>query len=122
MERITETQEVAGSESADLLSNRGIRPAAGTRVRPKGVPAGWRIRGTHSRGGTKYSDPKNPGNSVRVLQGNPKSPYPVSRAPYVRWQRDGHPLDVHRNKLPTPKHPDAHIPLKDFRFRSELFK
>ncbi|MGH9153337.1 MAG: RHS repeat-associated core domain-containing protein [Acidimicrobiales bacterium] len=108
--------------TADVgLSTRGLRPAPGTRVRPEGVPEGWRIEGTRSAGGTRYYDPTNPGNSVRVMQGNPNSPYPTSQSPYVRWQRDGHALDAFGNKLPTPKHPDAHIPLQDFRFLPELF-
>jgi RHS repeat-associated protein len=33
------------------LAARGIRAAPGTRVRPEGVPAGWRIEGTKTKGG-----------------------------------------------------------------------
>ena len=113
--------------TADVgLSTRGLRPAPGTRVRPEGVGEGvgegWRIDGTRSAGGTRYYDPTNSGNSVRVMQGNPSSPNPTSLSPYVRWQQDGHALDAFENKLPTPKHPDAHIPLDDFRFLPELFR
>ena len=66
------------------LSNRGLVPAAGTRVRPAGVPDEWRIVPTRGDGGVRYYDPTNPGNSVRVMQGNPNSPFPNSQAPYVR--------------------------------------
>lgn len=104
------------------LSTRGIQPALGTRIRPEGIPVSWRIRGTQTPGGIRYYDPSNPGNSVRVMQGTPNSPYPTSRSPYVRWQQDGHPLDAFGNKLPTAHHPDAHIPLQDFRFFPELFE
>jgi hypothetical protein len=55
------------------------------------------------------------------MQGNPNSPHAVSQAPYVRWQQDGHALDAFGIKLPTPKHPDAHFSLDDFRFLPELF-
>ncbi|RIK04924.1 MAG: hypothetical protein DCC49_13095 [Acidobacteria bacterium] len=99
------------------LSARGLRPAPGTRVRPEGIPEGRRIRGTtKTPGGTEYYDPTNLGNRVRVMQGDPTSPWPTSRAPYVRWQAHGPPLDVHGNKLPTSQLPEAHIPLEDFRF------
>lgn len=103
------------------LSGRGLVPAAGTRVRPAGIPDEWRIVPTRSGGGVRYYDPTNPGNSVRVMQGSPNSPFPNSQAPYVRWQRNGQPLDVNGNVLPTANSPDAHIPLGDFRFLPGIF-
>lgn len=93
-----------------------------SQARSEGIPEGWRIRGTRTPGGTRYYDPTNPGNSVRDMQSNPNSPYPTSRSPYVRWQQDGHALDVYGDKLPGPEHPDAHIPLQDSRFLPELFQ
>lgn len=50
------------------ISGRGLVPAAGTRTRPPGLPEHWRIVGTRGNGGTRYVDPSNPGNSVRVMQ------------------------------------------------------
>lgn len=104
------------------LSSRGLRPAPGTRAPPEGVPDSWRIAPADSPGGVWYYDPTNKGNAIRVMQGNRNSPYPTSRSPYVRWQRDGHALDVHGNKLPSRRHPDAHIPLQDFRFVPGVFE
>lgn len=104
------------------LSTRGLRPLPGTRVRPDGIPDNWRITGTDSAGGTRYYDPSNPGNSVRVMQGNPNSPYPNSQAPYIRWQQNGQPLDMYGNKLPSAKDPAAHIPLNDFTFLPWIFQ
>lgn len=103
------------------LSSRGLRPAAGTRVRPSGIPEGWRVRPTRGEGGTWYYDPANKGNAVRVMQGDPKSPFPNSQVPHVRWQRNGQPLDAAGNVLPSKFSPDAHIPLSQFTFRPELF-
>lgn len=100
----------------------GLRPAAGTRVRPTGVPDTWRITGTKTAGGTRYYDPSNPGNSVRVMQGSPGSPYPTSQGPYVRWQQNGRPLDANGNVLPSANVPKAHIPLEQFNFRADLFR
>jgi RHS repeat-associated protein len=104
------------------LSTPGLRPLPGTRVRPDGVPDNWRITGTDSAGGTRYYDPSNPGNSVRVMQGNPNSPYANSQGPYFRWQQNGQPLDMYGNKLPSAKDPAAHIPLDDFTFLPWLFQ
>ena len=104
------------------LASRGRRPAPGTRVRPPGIPAGWRIRGTRSGGGTRYYDPSNPGNSVRVMQGSPTSPHPNSQVPYVRWQRNGKPLDINGHELPSANVPEAHIPLEKFRLPPGAFE
>lgn len=103
------------------LSGRGLLPNAGTRIRPSGISEGWRISGTKSPGGVLYRDPTNAGNSVRVMQGNPNSPFPNSQVPYVRWQRNGQPLDQYGDVLASAKVPEAHIPLSDFRFRPEVF-
>jgi hypothetical protein len=103
------------------LSTRGFRPPPGTRAVPEGIPEGWRIRPTEGEGGVWYVDPRNPGNAVRVMPGNPNSPYPNSRVPYVRWQRNGQALDAAGNVVPK-KSPEAHIPLEDFRFNPGLFQ
>ena len=119
----TSSRSVVATNTVDDvgLSARGVVPAAGTRVRPAGVPDEWRVVPTNSGGGVRYYDPTNPGNSVRVMQGSPTSPYPNSQAPYVRWQRNGAPLDANGNVLPTANVPAAHIPLQDFRFLPEVF-
>jgi RHS repeat-associated protein len=101
------------------LHTRGVRPAPGTRTRPTGVPANWRIRNTRSRGGTEYYDPQNPNESVRVMQGNPNSPYPNSQAPYVR-ERDATGTFLRQDGTPSPEprggrnDGDAHIPLIEY--------
>jgi hypothetical protein len=103
------------------LASRGLRPLAGTRIRPDGIPEGWRVRPTKGDGGTWYYDPADKGNAIRVMQGDPKSPFPNSQGPYVRWQRNGQPLDAAGNVLPSKFSPDAHIPLSQFKFRPEVF-
>ena len=91
----------------------GMRPAPGTRVRPSGVPENWRIGPTETPGGVKYSDPRNAGNQVRVMQGNPNSPYPNSRGPYVRQLRNGQWLDAQGNPV-SRTDPAGHIPLDQY--------
>jgi hypothetical protein len=101
---------------------RGVNPAPGTRVIPEGIPDGWRIRGTDTRGGVQYYNPRNPNENVRVMQGNPSSPYPNSQAPYVRQQNSaGTYLRQYGTPSPIPrgglKDPNAHIPLDQFKVR-----
>ncbi|MCU0972474.1 MAG: hypothetical protein MUF80_00715 [Burkholderiales bacterium] len=102
------------SDDAVAARGVGIVPKAGTRVRPAGVPENWRIRPSDSPGGTKYYDPKNRGNHVRVEQGNPNSPYPNSRNPYVREHRDGSYRDAAGNRV-DHNDPAGHIPLDQYR-------
>jgi len=97
------------------LAERGFRPPPGTRVRPSGIPGEWKVRPTKKGNGVLYSDPKNPGNSVRVMPGKQSSPYPNSQKPYVRWQKDGQALDQNGNPVPKTT-PSAHIPLGNFKF------
>jgi len=107
--------------SPGSLPRRGFNPPPGTRNIPPGIPESWRIRPTRGTGGAWYYDPANMGNAVRVMPGDPTSPYPNSQVPYVRWQRNGQPMDVNGNVLPTQMSPDAHIPLPDFLFNPGLY-
>jgi hypothetical protein len=56
-------------------------------LRPADVPTTWTIKQSKKGQGVIFSDPMNPGNSVRVMPGDPKSPFPNSQVPYVRWQK-----------------------------------
>jgi RHS repeat-associated protein len=100
----------------------GVNPKPGTRIVPNGIPETWRIAPTDTRGGVWYYDPANKGNAARVMQGNPSSPFPNSQAPYVRWQLNGHPLDVNGNVLSSKFAAEAHIPLEQFQFNPDLFR
>ena len=97
----------------------GVNPLPGTRVRPEGIPDGWRIRPTQGKGGVEYYNPKNPNENKRVMQGNPNSPFPNSQGPYVR-QRDASGTYLRQDGTPSPwpkgglKDPDAHIPLQNY--------
>lgn len=96
-----------------------VEPAKGIL---KGIPTNWEVRPTKGPGGVWFYDPNNKGNAVRVMPGDPASPYTNSQEPYVRWQRNGQPLDVNGNVLPSKYSPEAHIPLQDFRFNPDVYK
>ncbi|MFH0899593.1 MAG: hypothetical protein V2A73_03065, partial [Pseudomonadota bacterium] len=87
--------------------------AAGGVARPKGVPSDWVAKPSKTGGGTRFVDPANPHNSVRVMPGDHQSPFPNSQRPYVRHLKDGQSLDVNGNVVPKNT-PEAHIPLEDF--------
>jgi RHS repeat-associated protein len=94
----------------------GFRPPPGTRIRPPGVPSNWRITPTEGEGGTLYTNPQKPNETVRVMPGNPNSPYPNSRQPYVRQtDSSGSYLDPAGNRT-DPNNPTSHIPLEEYNF------
>lgn len=98
-----------------LLFARGVAKAR-LSARPPGVPRNWVAKPSRNGGGTRWVDPANPHNNVRVMPGDPKSPYPNSQKPYVRHTRNGQAVDVHGNTVPKNT-PDAHIQFKDFKWR-----
>jgi hypothetical protein len=127
VEGLTDPRAAGRTTSAETgaagLASRGFRAPPGTREIPEGIPEEWRIRPTKGEGGVWYYDPKvSKGNAVRVMPGDPTSPFPNSKSPYVRWQLNGQPLDVDGSVLPSKYSPDAHVPLQDFRFNQDLFK
>jgi hypothetical protein len=114
----------AGSTQKTVPGAAKNKPAAKPSAlpRPAGIPKDWVARPTRGPGGTQYYNPKNPNENVRVMPGNPNSPYPNSQAPYARQQNsagtylreDGTPSPMPRGGL---RDPDAHIPLSKFKFR-----
>ncbi len=89
--------------------------------KPPGIPDGWREEPTKGDGGRQWVNPDNPGDRVRVMPGNPDSPNPSQREPYVRDVRNGNQwLDVNGNRIEGKNgrnSPDTHIPARDYVFR-----
>lgn len=106
---------VIGSFAA---ARAGTGPAAvGTNVRPQGIPKNWTSSATRTEGGTMYRNPTSPNETVRVMPGNSKSPYPNSQKPYVR-QTDSSGKFLDANGKPGGRNTEeTHIPLDKFRFR-----
>ena len=78
------------------------------------IPEAWGDgASTRGGGGTKWQDPSNPrGDNVRTMPGNPESPNPAQREPYVKVMSGGRPLGADGNPLPSgdANDPAAHIP------------
>ena len=95
--------------------------SANSADKPAGVPDNWREEPTKGDGGRQWVNPDNPGDRVRVMPGNPDSPNPGQREPYVRDVRNGNQwLDVNGNRIEGKtgrNSPDTHVPVKDYVFR-----
>jgi hypothetical protein len=87
--------------------------------KPEGIPDNWIASTTDKRGGTEYVNPANRNDRVRVMPGDPDSPHPTQRGPYVIDQNGGY-RDVNGNII-GGRRPGAtaaaHIPYDLFRFR-----
>ena len=82
----------------------------------KQIPDGWTMEPSNKGMGTKFKDPANPsGNNVRVQDGNPNSPNPAQRTPYVKETRNGVPIDKNGNPV-SAKDPNAHIPRDEYKY------
>lgn len=90
-----------------------LLPGGGRLERPLGIPRDWQVMMSKKGGGVIYINPNNPGDQVRVMPGDPSSPYPHRQRPYVvdqNWgafvSRDGQSIGGAR----PGREPDAHIP------------
>ncbi len=91
--------------------------------KPKAVPKDWYKKPSEKGIGVKYINPRNPteGTYIRIQSANPKSRFPWQRRDYVKWQRDGSPLDKYGNAVSSDSEA-AHIPFDEFIFKPELFR
>lgn len=94
-------------------------PGGGRLERPLGIPKEWRMKMSDKSGGVIYINPNNTGDRVRVMPGNPSSPYPNKQRPYVidqNWgayvNREGRRIEGENPR----KHPDTHIPYDIYLF------
>jgi hypothetical protein len=84
--------------------------------RPGGIPHHWIAKPTRKGSGTRFINPENPHDQVRVMPGEPNSPHPAQQTPYVKRMKDGSAYDAAGRKVDS-RSAEAHIPLRDFRFK-----
>jgi len=99
---------------------RTQRPTRSIEDRPANIPKDW-LKSSIKKDGVQYTDPKDPGNYVRIERADPRSSQPGQRYDYVRWQKNGRALDKNGNVV-SAKSLESHVPIEDFNFKSELFK
>ncbi|MCP5505077.1 MAG: tetratricopeptide repeat protein [Chlamydiales bacterium] len=87
--------------------------------RPKGVPVNCIVEISEKKGGMRFRKLGTVEDEcilIRVMPGNPKSPYPVQRSPYV-VQRKGDSAISKSGKFVKLDSEDAHIPLDQYEFK-----
>lgn len=107
-----------GQDQSTVPENDSSR---GESTRPGGIPDDWVEEPSKKGGGSRFHKPGNRHNSARVMPGNPNSPNPAQRDPYVKRMKDGKALDVNGNVVDKDS-PEAHIPLADFKFMDHDLK
>jgi putative hemolysin len=88
----------------------------GAEARAK-VPDEWGNGQPNAKGiGQRWTDPQNPGNGVRIDQGNPDSPFPSQQVDHVVVRSGGRILGPDGSPIEGPlgANPQAHIPLTDW--------
>jgi hypothetical protein len=79
------------------------------------IPEEWAVSVSKDGGGLHFFDVgKNKADSIRVMPGNPRSPHPISRRPYVRQQKEGRVVNASGEALLTKYGDDAHMPLDTY--------
>jgi hypothetical protein len=87
--------------------------------KPEGIPNDW-VEVPH-KNGRKFILPGKKGDRLWITKGSPDATFKGQTYDYVRWQKDGKPLDINGNVV-EKKSLESHIPVKDFKFRPELFE
>ena len=82
-----------------------------------GVPRNWTADETDGEGGVYYRNPDNSRyDNVRIMPGNPESPFPDQQNPYVIDQKSGNYLTKDGTRVQNIKTPGTHIPLDQYHF------
>ena len=112
------TEEGAATEAGASEGSATSSPS-GAPEKPSGVPDHWSAEPTKKGGGTKYSDPTNPHNTVRSMPGNPRSPNPAQRGPYVKENVSGQPINKYGQPVRGDS-PESHIPADEYQYRGTV--
>jgi hypothetical protein len=97
----------------ELIHQTGVR----TYPRPHGIPENYRVQISKDGAGMIYMHPEHNHTSIRVMPGKPHSYNPCQREPYVIQMKNGKAIDIFGNRI-DPSLPEAHIPLKHFKYKN----
>jgi len=93
-----------------------VSPGAVAVPTPRGMPTeNYVISPSAKGGGFRFVNPNNPNDQIRVMPGNPNSPFPAQQQPYTIQQRSGQAYDSYGNRV-NPSDPAAHIPSSEFQY------
>ena len=108
-------QQLSEFQVRKILHQAGFK----TFPRPKGIPSNSTVQISKKNGGMVYIKAGTTENEcilARVMPGNPNSPNPMQRKPYV-VQRRGKDAVSKSGELVDRLSPEAHIPLEEFSFK-----
>jgi RHS repeat-associated protein len=99
-------------------ATRQLRAICKIQARPPNIPSTWRKEAADKstdplKHGFEYVDSGNSHRRVRVMPGNPDSPFPNSQDPYVRVRVDGKFRDINGNPVADDS-AASHIPYDEF--------
>jgi hypothetical protein len=104
----------AGSEEVPAPEQNAGFPPDSARAK---VPNDWGEGQLNKKGtGQRWTDPSNPGNGIRIDEGNPKSALPSQQGDHVVVRSNGQILGPDGKPIigPLAANPQAHIPLADW--------
>ena len=81
------------------------------------LPSGWAAKPNKKGVGTRYQDPNNPGNGVRIDQGNPNHSLSSQQVDHVIVRRNGQVIGRDGNPIQgsiKQNAENAHIPLSEY--------
>lgn len=104
-------QHLSEAQVRKILHQAGFK----TFPRPQGVPSNWKASISDNGGGVRYISQKNTQFEVRIMPGNPNSPNPAQRGPYVKHRTDKGYFDKH-GQLVKKNSFESHIPLDEYNF------
>jgi hypothetical protein len=121
----SETEQVGGLEEIEerakiVTYGEEEKIAIGRQVaKQSGVPSNWTETVKTKTGVVTYTSPTSKSTQVRIMPGNPTSPYPTSRMPYVRATVHGDSLDKNGKVVPAASSA-SHIPIGEFNFQQVM--
>lgn len=106
--------------AAELGSSANDSSNAEVVRKPDGIPDNWVEQPTRDGSGREWINPENSHDRIRSMPGDPASPNPAQRQPYVRDVKDGNKwLDVDGNRIEGQEgrnSPSTHVPTQDYKF------
>lgn len=99
---------------SDFLKNKGSKEVLEKFRGDKGIPKDWNLEISKNKKGVRLNKPgTSRADEVRIMPGQPDSPFKNSRKPYVTLKKNGKWRDINGNVVDLQSEA-AHIPLDKF--------
>ena len=110
------------SENLRKLGSKSFKDALPEAAKNK-VPPTWGDGQPTSKGiGWRWADPAKKGETIRIDQGNPNSPWPSQQQSHVTVTSEGKVIGQNGEVLSSKELEEAHVPLSDWKDWTDYFK